>query len=216
MNVNMSSNTNRTNLRRFYDRLSRFYGFVGVFDNHCKKKALSYVDLHEGARFLDAGSGDGYALFAAGARSSDCEFFGVDFSLNMTKLASKRGILRCHVSAGDCFNLPYKSSSFDVVFSSFVLDLFDRDDRERVARELCRVLRKSGTLVLVNNTRGRGFFWWLSSLYLMMRWVFPKAFLDMPISASEIINEIECLEVKENVVFGFTEIVVSRKMNNKS
>lgn len=205
----------RKGTRLFYDRLSGFYRAVGVFDNHFKRKALSHIDLRNGARFIDVGCGDGYLLSSAGMRFSDCDFFGIDSSLKMSRVANKKAIRRCYISAGDCFNLPYKSSSFDVVFSSFVLDLFDGDDRERVARELCRVLKNSGILVLVNNTRGRGFFWWLSSLYLVMRRLFPKIFLDMPISACEIIAGISCLELKEDVVFGFTEIVVLRKTANK-
>lgn len=204
---------NRKDMRFFYDRLSGFYGAIGVFDNYCKRAALSYIDLRKGARFLDVGCGDGYALSLAGTRFCGSDLFGLDFSLKMTLAANKRANCRHHISAGDCFNLPYKSSSFDVVFSSFVLDLFDGDDRKRIVRELCRVLKNPGTLVLVNNTRGRGFFWWLSSLYLVMRWLFPNVFLDMPISAYEIIDDMECLEVKENIVFGFTEIVASRKIN---
>lgn len=206
----------RKGMRLFYGRLSGFYRVIGVFDNHFKRKALSYIDLRNGTRFLDVGCGDGYALSSAVMRSPDSDFFGLDFSIKMVLEANKRVSCRRHVSAGDCFNLPYKSSSFDVVFSSFVLDLFNKDDGERIILELCRVLKNSGTLVLVNNTRGSGFFWWLSSLYLMMRLVFPKVFLDMPISASDLIGDMGCLEVKENIVFGFTEIVVSRKMNNKS
>lgn len=197
--------------RRFYDWLSTFYGFVGLFDNYYKKKALDDLELSSGQKFLDVGCGDGYVLMSAKENYPNCEFFGVDFSVKMVGRASEK--VSGHVSLGDCFGLPYRSNSFDALFSSFVFDLFDDGNQRRVLTEFKRVLLSGGRLVLVNNTRGGGFFFLLSGFYVFLSRLFSGVILNRPIDARSIIEESGYFEVVSRRIVGFTEILVCKKVN---
>ena len=99
------------------------------------------------------------------------------------------------IAAGDCFRLPFVSSSFDAVFSSFVVDLFDEAGQRNVVGEFYRVVKPSGYLVLVNNTRGRGVFFVISGFYVLLSRFFPGILLNKPIDTSSLVERSGCFRV---------------------
>ncbi len=125
--------------------------------------------------------------------------------------ASARRRSGAHVSSGDCFCLPFRDGSFDVLFCSFVFDIFDFSEQKKILSEYSRVCAPCGSLVLVNNTRGKGVFFLLSGFYLVLSRIFPKILLNKPIDASFVVEE-SGFAVKERQVVGFTEILVCEKM----
>lgn len=97
------------------------------------------------ARILEVGCGEGTKLSALAARYR-C---GVDVSSLAIKLARKR-LDRALVA--DVNQLPFADSEFDVVVSFFSLEHFEFP--ERALREMLRVLRRGGELVILTPNFG--------------------------------------------------------------
>jgi ubiquinone/menaquinone biosynthesis C-methylase UbiE len=96
---------------------------------------------------LDYGCGPGRSTRFL--KSLGLDVTGVDVSEDMLKHA------RAHDETGDyrlikSERLPFNDGSFDLVFSSFVfLEVSSLDEITRIAKEMKRVLKPSGTIVIV-------------------------------------------------------------------
>lgn len=89
---------------------------------------------------LDGGSGDGGAIRAFlknGKQATGVEYSGEAISRYCSDLQSQG-----HVMQGSLMDLPFDDHSFDLVFSSEVLEHIEEDDAERAVRELVRVAKK--------------------------------------------------------------------------
>ncbi len=92
---------------------------------------------------LDVGCGTGGNLAALRAAFPEASFTGVDASEDALEASRRRGL---HVVAGDASALPVADGSADIVSALDVLEHLD-DDRAAV-REMARVLRPGGLLVV--------------------------------------------------------------------
>jgi SAM-dependent methyltransferase len=108
------------------------------------------------ARLLDVGTGTGALAIAALERWPQLRVTGIDPSrgmLDRARAAADRRLAgtadgRLVLEQGDAAELPAESGSYDVVVSSFVLQLIDR--RPAAMREARRVLRPGGTFAWVS------------------------------------------------------------------
>ncbi len=101
--------------------------------------------------FLDVGTGTGRLLELVAPRAERA--FGVDASRDMLALArarfAERGLAdRCAVRQADMYRLPLPDGAFDVVALQMVLHY--AEDPAAALAEAARVLRPSGTLVVVD------------------------------------------------------------------
>ncbi len=102
-----------------------------------------------GCRFMaDMGCGEGYWLecFRQFSRP-DCRVFGLDRNRNRLLAARKRAP-SAHLTNGDICELPWPDRSFDLV-SQFVVfsSVLFKADKERMAREMRRVLKPGGLIL---------------------------------------------------------------------
>jgi SAM-dependent methyltransferase len=104
---------------------------------------LSGLDLGEGARILDAGCGTGGNLGMLGRLGP---VVGLDFSELALELAAERGGAR--FARGSVAAVPFEDSSFDLVTSFDVLCHRSIGDDVDARRELARVLRRGGWVLL--------------------------------------------------------------------
>lgn len=110
------------------------------------RRALSLLDVGEGDRLLDVGSGAGTSAQLA-AREFGCEVVGVDLGeaavLGARAAAASQGLagLVSFFSA-DAEALPFADGSFDAVLCECSLSTFP--DKPRAVAEMRRVLRPGG------------------------------------------------------------------------
>ena len=112
-------------------------------------------------RILDLGTGTGQLAIEALRRWPAARVVGIDASTGMLEVAADRADRelpaasrrRLELVAADAARLPVPDASFDVVLSSFVLQLVA--DRFAVMREARRVLRPGGRLATVTWLAGQ-------------------------------------------------------------
>jgi len=135
-----------------HDRLAdRFDDLMNAYD--LRRRLETLVDLFlddddlKGKRALDAGCGTGAGAARLGAKGA--VVFAVDIGIELVRLTRSKS--ECSASVASLLTLPFQSNSFDVVFSSEVIE--HTSDPLAATRELCRVLRPGGHLVLSTPNR---------------------------------------------------------------
>ena len=141
---------------RFYD-LAAAVLFRGRRRSY--RTLLAAAGVRRGDRLLDVGCGPGYlARMLAEATGPDGSVVGIDAAPEMIEYASRRarGLANCLFQPGAAQAIPFADGAFDVVTSSLVMHHLPREERARAAREMLRVLRPGGTLVLADYRPGDG------------------------------------------------------------
>lgn len=179
-----------------YDTLSSIYDwFIDPFEHLPKKTLLQLMDISEGEYVLEIGSGTGQCLQRLAADVGiNGRAYGVDISSRMVFLSREKlreaGLSKRSVSIqADAANMPFKDSAFDVVFSSFTLELFDTPEIPAVLMEISRVLRNNGRLGIVSLSRKKEDHRILVELYEAFHHVFPSLVDCRPIFVKETIKD---------------------------
>jgi arsenite methyltransferase len=110
---------------------------------------IAVVDLHEGERVLDLGSGGGIDVLLSAKRVGPTgRAFGIDMTDEMLALAQRNaaeaGATNVEFLKGQIEALPLPAASIDVVISNCVVNL--AADKASVFREIARVLRPGGRI----------------------------------------------------------------------
>jgi ubiquinone/menaquinone biosynthesis C-methylase UbiE len=135
----------------FYARLYDTLGTTIPYRQLHKEIAGCLKDIQsKHARVLDAGCGTGHQLHLVRARHPEWRLAGIDRSEAMLHVAARK--LRednVVLQLGDLSKtLPFNDETFDAVISTNVL--YTLPDPQAHLRDLRRILKKGGTLVLVN------------------------------------------------------------------
>ncbi|MBI4460087.1 MAG: class I SAM-dependent methyltransferase [Acidobacteria bacterium] len=120
--------------------------------------ALEFADVRGGEAVLEVGTGSGSALDFLARSNPGGLTVGIDRTTAMLRRTQRRffqgHLLSVPLCQADARLLPFGDSSFDLVFSAYVLDLLSTTDIETTLREMRRVLRPSGRLVLTHLAAG--------------------------------------------------------------
>ena len=136
-----------------YHRLSRVYDgvFAPLFGAR-SKRVIRELDIPPGADVLEVGVGTGATL---DAYPTQARVTGVDISDEMLQVArekvQQRGWDHVRLLQMDALNLTLPSDAFDLVTAFHILTVVP--DHARLMREIVRVCRPGGRLVLVNHLR---------------------------------------------------------------
>jgi ubiquinone/menaquinone biosynthesis C-methylase UbiE len=140
-----------------YDNRNIFYNRENR--SHFKKidKVIDFVIKQKPENILEIGVGTGiHASKLLTSCKHKISYVGIDVSKEMLSIARKRieGIRKGNsvkLLVSDMHNLPFKDSSFDLVYC--VATLHHSNDPDKAVLEMKRVLKKGGRLILIEPNR---------------------------------------------------------------
>jgi ubiquinone/menaquinone biosynthesis C-methylase UbiE len=149
----------RTGRRRYYDILSNYYdAYILMHSRGDKDDTRDFLveSAHLGnktaPRILDICCGTGSVILTFKERCPQSLAIGYDFSHGMLRKAQEKNINGGAIFVeGDAATLPFTDSSFDVVTCSHALYELKGESRERALREMKRVVRPDGLVLIMEH-----------------------------------------------------------------
>ena len=140
-----------------YNRMSRWYDRVaGNSEKKYRDIGLEKLAAQPGEHILEIGYGTGHCVQAlATAVTPTGKVYGIDISEGMHDIAQERieaaGLSgSVDLRVGDATALPFSPESFDGVFMSFTLELFDTPEIPQLLQQCHTVLRPGGRIAVVS------------------------------------------------------------------
>jgi len=132
-----------------------------------RRKVLELFD-QPGGKVLDLGCGPG--AMAQELVERGCEFWGVDPSSKMLDIGRRRfrDHQRIHFLSGDAARVALPDGFFDAVLCMGVMDALG--DRHRAIREMLRLLRPGGTLIVTFTNLSSPYAWWKNYIFYPLIW----------------------------------------------
>jgi ubiquinone/menaquinone biosynthesis C-methylase UbiE len=136
-----------------------YYDLVMKFMTRGREKALremqaDLVSIKPGDRVLEVGCGTGSLTLAVGRRvGASGEVHGVDIAPEMINVARRKNARAGNpvtFRVGQIDTLPYPEATFDAVICSFMIFHLPDDVQRLGLKDIFRVLRAGGTLVVID------------------------------------------------------------------
>lgn len=155
--------------KRAFDTLAPVYDVITLPLVGVREKAVDFTNADKGSKVLDVATGTGRQAFAFAKRGYDVT--GVDITESMLEIArkhNKNGLVKFEVADGT--QLRFEARSFDVACVSFALHDMPLVIREKVLKEMVRVIKIDGVIIIVDydlprNKIGRALIYHLIALY---------------------------------------------------
>lgn len=113
---------------------------------------------------LEVGCGEGANIFNLLSLGVNNSFTGVDFSSQKIDFCTKLNLNNATFYCSDARSLPFENNQFDVVYIRDLLHHVN-EDRELVIKELIRVTKLNGTIVIIEANIGKLTNWVFASIF---------------------------------------------------
>ncbi|MBP3192085.1 class I SAM-dependent methyltransferase [Natronogracilivirga saccharolytica] len=136
-------------LTRFYDPLVR----ITCRETYFKQRMIELAHPAQGEKILDVGCGTGTLLLQMQAYQDNLELHGLDGDARVLKIAQqKAGRSSSEISFKQAYstNIPYPDNHFDLITNSLMIHHLNPEDKIRTFREMHRVLKPDGRLILAD------------------------------------------------------------------
>lgn len=113
-------------------------------------------NLASNSKVLDIGCGGGY--FFNVWKDKNIEYYGIDYNQYFVDYCTNKGlkVKKCDISSE---KLPFDDNSFDFIYCSHVIEHLLSNQQIFFVKEIARVLKKWGKLVLFAPTPYHWYFW---------------------------------------------------------
>jgi FkbH-like protein len=132
--------------------INRLEGQLDLFWNQ-EIKYLRRRGLSNGMKFLDCGSGPGHMLKRLAKEFPSSEINGLEFDPLLVEFSremlKESGSKKCRVYKGSVLSIPFENNQYDFIVSRLVLEHLSNP--LDAVKEMLRVLKPEGTVVLIDN-----------------------------------------------------------------
>ena len=140
---------------RVYENIAWFYDLTfGPALHPGRVDAIRRMAIKPGDRVLEVGVG---TAINAALYPSDCSVTGVDFSSSMLEKArdrvARKGVRNVRLLQMDAASMKFADDTFDIVYAPYVISVVP--DPVAVTREMYRVCRPGGRIVILNHFRSK-------------------------------------------------------------
>lgn len=146
-------------IQKYYSWRASNYDAGAGFEVEHHAEALRLAEIQPGQRVLDVGCGTGRGTVglaqAVGPQGQVDALDLTEAMLDQARLKLDRLGLsgRVQLRQGNARQLPYPDETFDLVYSGYMFDLIPLDGFAPILKEMGRVLKPEGKLVLVNMSK---------------------------------------------------------------
>jgi ubiquinone/menaquinone biosynthesis C-methylase UbiE len=135
--------------KRAFDMLAPFYNMITWPLFRAREQVVGFVHPAVGSAVLDVATGTGQQAFAFAKRG--CTVTAVDLTDSMLEIAVKHNKYdSVRFETADATHLRFNKNSFDVTCVSFALHDMPLTIRRQVLKEMVRVTRPDGTILIVD------------------------------------------------------------------
>ncbi len=147
--------------KKFFDFWAKTYDWciLKPWLYHIQKKVVSHIKLKNKSNILDVGCGTGDSLVLLNKLNENLNLYGIDISEKMLKRADKKLHKKAVLKLGDVENIRFQEKSFDYVINTEAFHHFP--DPNKATKEMSRVLKKNGKLIIADINFYFNFIHWL-------------------------------------------------------
>ena len=137
-------------IKKCFGRLAPIYDIVNIFISGVRDKVVDFTNASNNSKILDVATGTGKQAFAFAKRGYSV--IGIDLLEDMLNVANKKNKYEnVKFEVADAINIPFENRHFDVSCISFALHEMPLNIREKVLKEMVRVTKPKGTIIIVDN-----------------------------------------------------------------